>query len=142
MIKQLATWALNFLATKAGAIAAVLLTAGISALAVWISKNIPFLYPYIDEPAEQLALAGVVMSAIMSFVNYITTARGFKYAEPVQRLLKALSDKLGLAPVLVDNVIAYQTAQAAADIQSKLTLPGGVLNPNADVKAATPAKRE
>lgn len=138
MLKNLLTWSLNFFATKIGAAVAVPLTAAIAALAVWVSTHVPFLYPYIDEQPEQLAFAGVIMSALMALVNYVTTARGFKYAEPVQKLLKALADRLGLQPVVVDNVIAYRTAQSATEIHDTLTLPGGALNPNAQVRRPLP----
>ena len=132
--KKLTTNLLNFAATKAGSWLAVPLLGAIAGLATLIAKNIPWLYPVIDEPSEQLALAGVIMSGFMAGVNILTNTRAAKYAEPVQKLLAALADKLGLTPVLVDKVIAYKTAEAAKEIKSVLTLPGGEFNPNAEVR--------
>jgi hypothetical protein len=125
---------LNWLAKRQGAVLAPVLMAAIASACTWAATKVPILAPVLSSPDTQLALTGFILAAGMSLVNYLTTARAFKYAEPVQAFLNTAAAKLGLGFIVEDGVIAAVSADKAAQLNEKLTMPGGPFNPAADVK--------
>jgi hypothetical protein len=130
---------LNFLATRLGAALAPVLMGVIAAGFAWVAGRVPVLAPYLTAD-NQVALAGFVLALLMTMVNYLTTARAWKYAAPVQRLLNVLAGRLGLKPVIEDGVIANVTAATAGEIKEEvLSIPGGQFNKLVAVKRARAA---
>lgn len=128
-------WILNFLATRAGAALAPLVLTFLTSVVAWVASRVPWLAPHVTMESS-LALVGLVLAVLMSLVNYLTTARAFKYAGPVQKFLDTIGQKLGLQPLKLDSVIAGHTASTAIQIETILTRPGGAFNPHADVRRA------
>lgn len=130
------TCILNFLATRLGAALAPVLMGVIAAGFAWLAGKVPWMAPWLTAD-NQVALAGFLLALGMTVVNYLTTARAWKYAGPVQRLLNVLAGRLGLKPVIVDGVIANVTAATAGEIKEEvLSIPGGQFNKLVGVKRA------
>ena len=130
---------LNFLATKLGAKLAPVLMSVIALLFTWLASHVPWLTPILT-PDNQVALAGFLLAFGMTVINYLTTARAFKYAEPVQKLLATLAARLGLKPVTVDGVIANVSAASASEIHEEvMSIPNGQFNKLVQVQPAKPA---
>lgn len=130
------TCILNFLATRLGAALAPVLMGIIAAGFAWLAGHVPWLAPYLTTDA-QVALAGFLLALGMTIVNYLTTARAWKYAGPVQRLLNVLAGRLGMKPVVVDGVIANVTAATAGEIKEEvLSIPGAQFNKLVGVRRA------
>lgn len=129
------TWILNFLMTRIGAAVAPVILGAIASLVAWLAADVPWLAPHVTTE-NCLAAVGIGLAVAMSFVNYLTTARGFKYAGPVQRLIAVLAEKLDLPPVRLDSVLASKSASTAVQIETILTRPGGAFNPDAPVRRA------
>lgn len=137
MMYQLKEIVLNWLATKAGAKMAPVLLAGIAATLSFVAHKAPFLAPYAT-PENCLIIAGFLLYAGMSGVNYLTTARGFKYGPEIQQVLNTMGTKLGVAPIYKDGVIGPVTAAKATEINQAIKeLPNGAFQPDAPVKRAT-----
>lgn len=131
------TWLLNFLMTKAGArLAPVILTALASFVAT-VAAQVPWLAPHATMP-NCLLVIFFILGVGMSFLNYLTTARGFKYAGPIQRFLTVLAENLGLPPLKQDSVLAGKSAETAIQLETILTAPGAPFNPLAEVRRAQP----
>lgn len=130
------TCILNFLATRLGAALAPVLMGVIAAGFAWLAGKVPWLAPWLTAD-NQVALAGFLLALGMTMVNYLTTARAWRYAGPVQRLLNVLAGRLGMKPVVVDGVIANVTAATAGEIKEEvLSIPGGQFNKLVGVKKA------
>ncbi len=134
------TWILNFLATRIGAMVAPLILTAMAGVVATVAAKVPWLAPLVT-PENFLIFVTSLLAAGMSLVNYLTTARAFKYAEPVQRFINVIADKLGVRLIAEDGVVAGVTAAKADEIAAKLTVPGGPFNPNAEVKKAKPISR-
>lgn len=100
----------------------------LAGLFAWVAGRVPWLGPYLT-PENQVALAGFLIALGMTIVNYLTTARAWRYGLPVQRLLKVLAGRLGLKPVVVDGVIANVSAESAEEIKEEvMSIPNGQFN--------------
>jgi sorbitol-specific phosphotransferase system component IIBC len=128
---------LNYLGTKAAAKLAPLVLVVVGLFVTYIGHKFPALAPYVTTEFV-LAVVGLLLGLGMTIVNYITTARAFKYAEPVQRFLNVLAGKLGLQFINEDGVIAGVTKAKADEIEKTMSRPKGPFNPDARVLPPQP----
>lgn len=130
-------WLWNYLGTRAGSIIAPLALAPIAYVLTWLSLHIPFLHS-VNTPENQMAIAGFIWGIGNAWINSGTNANARKYSEPVQRFMNVLAAKMGLKVIEEDGIVGAVTAKKADEIKSKMTVPGGPFNPNADVRPAQP----
>lgn len=130
---------LNFLATRLGARLAPLIMTALAGIVAAVAAKVPWLAPYATLE-NCLMLVSFLIAIGMSWVNYATTSRAFKYAEPVQKFLAVLADKLGVQPPKLDAVIAGETAGVATVLHDKVVDPNGPFTPNAEARKAVPVE--
>ena len=124
---------MNFLCTRAGAILAPIVSAAALGGVAWLGSHVPVLKPFLTSD-NVAAILGLIFSLIMVMINYLTTARGFKYGLQVQSALNIIGRKFGLW-VAPDGVIAHITADTADVIARSVAHE----NRNQSVAAATPS---
>lgn len=112
-------WILNLLAGRLAAILAPPLLLAIGGLVAWVGSNVPWLAPYVTTESCLLC-AATILGIGMSFINYLTTARAFKYAAPLQRFLRIMAKGLGVELPKVDGVAASGTVAVTAQLAAKV----------------------
>jgi len=102
---------INFLCTRFGAAVTPLLVSFVAGFVAWLGLKVPAIAPYLT-PEAITAFMGVIVSLAMSWVNYVTTSRGFKYGIQVQESLRTIGRGFGVE-VKLDGVVGPVTAQKA-----------------------------
>lgn len=124
---------LNWLSKPAGAVLAPLFLALVAGISAWIADKFPAMSTYF--PPDLIAL--VLLSVALAVLNYVTTARSFKYSLPVQQVIGIIGKQFGLE-IKQDGVIGPASADTSEKLANVLTVKTSV--PEKVLQAKTSAR--